>query len=130
MALALLLLESRISQTLELILSSHKLPPKDKELFATLGEQKKRLQDHVFTQGFALAISSFQKGKTVLVLDYTQHGKKTRNYQKSQMKIKLGLVIRFYLKIVDTAYVWDIKKGDGNWLFLMINIQAINLLFL
>ncbi len=77
MALPLLLLEHRISHALELILLPHRFPPRDKELVATLEEGKKRLQDYALTQGFALATSSFQKGKTVLVLDCTRHGKST-----------------------------------------------------
>ena len=59
MTLLLLLLEYCISQALELISPPHQLPPQDEELFATLEEGKKKLQDYAFTQGFALATSSF-----------------------------------------------------------------------
>lgn len=48
MALLFLSLENRISQALELIPPPHRLPPQDEELFATLKEGKKWLQDSEF----------------------------------------------------------------------------------
>ena len=48
MALLFLSLENRISQALELIPPPHRLPPQDEELFATLKEEKKRVQDSEF----------------------------------------------------------------------------------
>ncbi len=81
-ALLLPLLEYRISLELELIPPPHQLLPRDEELFAILEEEKKKLQDYAFTQSFALATSSFQKGKTVVVWDCTWYEKKTRNHRK------------------------------------------------
>lgn len=48
MTLLLLLFEHHLSQALELISSLHSLPPQDEELFATLKERKKKLQDYTF----------------------------------------------------------------------------------
>ena len=64
---------------MELIPPAHRLVPVDNETFSLLEEGKLRLQNYAFTQGFALASTSFQKGKTVLILDCTRHGKKIRN---------------------------------------------------
>ncbi len=52
-----------------------------------LEEKKTQLQKYVFTQRFALALQSFQKNKTVLVLDCTKHDIKTHNhYQLADKK--------------------------------------------
>ena len=111
MALPLLSLEHRISQALELIPPPHRLPPQDEELFATLEEGKKRLQDYAFTQGFALVTSSFQKGKTVLVLDYTRHGKKTRNHRKivDEDRVRVGNKVLFE----DCKYRLRLRLREG-----------------
>lgn len=72
-------LEDRICQAIELIPPAHCVAPIDDEIFSSLEQGKLRLQNYAFTQGFALASTSFQKDKTVLILDCTWHGKKTRN---------------------------------------------------
>ena len=81
-----LYLERRIQQALEVIPPAHRLPPQDDEIFPTLEEGKTRLQR------FALASQSFQKGKTVLVLDCTRHGIKTRNYRQleDEERVRIG----------------------------------------
>lgn len=40
-----------------------------------------------------------------------------------QIKIELGWVIKYYLRIVNIGYIWDLEKGDGNWSFQTINIH-------
>ena len=69
-------LDDRICQAMELIPPARCLVPVDNETFSSLEEGKLRLQNYAFTQGFALASTSFQKSKTVLTLDCTRHGKK------------------------------------------------------
>lgn len=121
MALPLHSLESRISQALELIPPPHRLPPQDEELFATLEEGKKRLQDYVFTQGFALASSSFQKGKTVQVLDCTWHKKKTRNHRKiaDEDRVRVGNKVLFE----DCKYRLRLRLKERRWQLVVTNDQ-------
>ena len=82
-------LDDRIRQAIELIPLTHRLVLVDNETFSSLEEAKVRLQNIAFTQGFALASTSFQKGKTVLILDCTRHEKKTRNTRHIEDKDRL-----------------------------------------
>ena len=87
--LSSLSLEDRIRSALALIPPAHRLPPVDDEIFSSLDEGKHRLQNYAFTQGFALASTSFQKKKTILILDCIRHENKTRNTRYIEDEDKL-----------------------------------------
>ena len=78
-------------------------------------------QDYAFTQGSALATSSFQKGKTVLVLDCTRHGKKTRNHRKiaHEDRVRVGNKVLFE----DCKHRLCLKLGEGRWQLVVSNDQ-------
>lgn len=58
---------------------AHCLPLEEGEVFSTIQEGQVRLQDYVFTKGFALVQESFQKDRGVMVLDCSRHHTKERN---------------------------------------------------
>lgn len=111
----------RIQQALELIPSAHRLPPQDDEIFPSLEEGKTRLQNYVFTQGFALGSQSFQKGKTALVLDCTRHGTKTRNYcqLEDEERVRIGN------KVLHDGckYRLRLKAMEGTWRLIVTNTE-------
>lgn len=79
------------------------------------------MQNYVFTQGFALASQSFQKGKTVLVLDCTRHGTKTRNYcqLEDEGRVKIGN------KVLHDGckYRLRLKAMEGAWRLIVTNTE-------
>lgn len=94
-------LDDRIRQAVELIPPAHCVAPINDEIFSLLEEGKPRLQNYAFTQGFALASTSFQKGKTVLVLDCTRHGKRLEIPGILKMKIDFNKATKFFLTTAD-----------------------------
>ncbi len=117
----LLSLEHRIFYALELIPLPHRFLPQDEELFATLEEEGKKLQDYAFTQGFALANSSFQKGKTCLVLVCTRYGKNTRNHRKiiDEDRVRVGNKVLFE----DCKYQLYLRLREERWQLVVSNDQ-------
>lgn len=114
-------LDDRIRRAMELIPPVHCLVPLDNETFSSLEEGKLQLQDYAFTQGFALASTSFQKGKTVLILDCTHHGKKTRNTRHIENKDRLrqGNKVLFD----NCRYRLRLKLKDDTWRLVITNTE-------
>lgn len=95
-------------------LPRYRLPPHDDEVFLALEEGKTRLQNYVFTHGFALASQSFREGKIVLVLDYTRRSTyKMRNYcqLEDEKRVRIGN------KVLHNGcrYQLELKPTEGAW---------------
>lgn len=114
-------LEDRICQAIELIPPAHCVAPIDDEIFSSLEQGKLRLQKYAFTQGFALASTSFQKGKTVLILDCTWHGKKTRNTRhiENEDRLRQGNNVFFD----NCRYRLRLKSKDDTWRLVVTNTE-------
>lgn len=119
--LSSLSLEDRIRSALALIPPAHRLPPVDNEIFSSLDEGKLRLQNYAFTQGFALASTSFQKGKTILILDCTRHGNRTRNTRhiEDEDRLRRGNKVLFD----NCRYRLRLKFKDDVWRLVVTNTE-------
>lgn len=90
-------------------------------MFLALEEGKARLQNYVFTQGFALASQSFREGKIVLVLDYTRYSTKMRNYcqLEDEKRVRIGN------KVLHNGcrYQLELKATEGAWQLIFTNTE-------
>lgn len=114
-------LDDRIRQAMELMPPAHRLVPVDNETFSSLEEGKLRLQNYAFTQGFALASTSFQKGKTILILDCTRHGKKTRNTRHIEDEDRLRQGNKVFFD--NCRYRVRLKLKDATWRLVITNTE-------
>lgn len=114
-------LDDQIRQAMELITPAHCLVPVDNETLSSLEEGKLRLQNYAFKQGFALASTLFQKGKMVLILDCTRHGKKTRNtrYIEDEDRLRQGNQVLFD----NCRYRLRLKLKDDAWRLVITNTK-------
>lgn len=119
-------LDDRIRRAMELIPPAHRLVPFDNKTFSSLEEAKLRLQNYAFTQGFVLASTSFQKGKTVLIFVCTRHGKKTRNTRHIEDKDRLrqGNKVLFD----NCRYHLRLKLKDDTWRLVITNTKHLHAL--
>ncbi len=76
-------LADRKSRALERIPDDHLIPPYEKEPFATTVDAKDRVQDHAFSQGFAIFIRNHDKTRQIIVFQGTQHRSHTKNWKKT-----------------------------------------------
>ena len=90
-------------------------------MFPNLEEGKTQLPNYAFTQGFALASQSFQKGKTVLVLHCTRHGTKTGNYR--QLEDEERVRIRNKVLHDGCRYRLRLKATEGAWQLIVTNTE-------
>ncbi len=79
-------LQTRIEKAIELLPSSHLLPPRDGEAFLSLEGAKTRLQDYAFTRGFALVVEQNDKQRKTVLFDFSRHHKKQQNISKVEEK--------------------------------------------
>lgn len=79
-------LQARIEKAIELLTSSHLLPPRDGETFLSLEGAKIRLQDYAFTQGSALVVEQNDKQRKTVLFDCSRHHKKQLNTSKVEEK--------------------------------------------
>lgn len=122
MALPLLSLENRISQALEQIPPPHRLPPQDEELFATLEEGKKRLQDYAFTQGFALATTSYSERENSFSFGlYTTWKKVRATIERLRNEDRVGVGNKVLFK--DCKYRLRLRLREGRWQLVVSNDQ-------
>ncbi len=73
---------------------------------------------------FALAISSFQKRKTVLVLDCSRNRKKTCNHRKidDEDRVRVGNKVLFE----DCKYRLRLRFRERRWQLVVLNDQHSN----
>ena len=80
-------LEDRLRRAREVIPISHRSEPQPEEVFPSLEDSQKRLQDYAFCNGFAIVQTNKEtKNRIRVTFKYYRHGKKTRNYRKIEEK--------------------------------------------
>lgn len=80
-------LQARIEKAIELLPSSHLLPPRDGETFLSLEGAKIRFQDYAFTQGSALVVEQNDKQRKTVLFDCPRHHKSNLIHQRLKRKI-------------------------------------------
>lgn len=75
-------LQERIRRAVDRIPSAHRLSPREDETFKSRDEVFRRLQNYVFTQGFAVIIYTNDNKRNILVVHCNRHQKNTRNTRR------------------------------------------------
>jgi hypothetical protein len=86
-------LDVKIRKMIDLLPSTHRLPPITDEMISDLDEGKIRLQDYAFTQRFCLMIESYDKKRQRLIMKCSRHKRKTRNTRKLKEEDRYQTII-------------------------------------
>ena len=80
-------LVDRLRRARELIPKAHRSEPQPDEVFQSLEDLQKRLQDYAFCNGFAVCQTAKEmKNRECVTYKCYRHGTKTKNWRKTEEK--------------------------------------------
>ena len=122
MALDSTALDACLQKAIALLPPSHRLLPHDDEIFQFSEDAKTRVQDHAFTQGFAVVTENNDKKKHLVILDCIRHHIESKNTRKLDEKDRKRLNTKVTFN--ECKYRIRVKRNkDEVWRLILTNME-------